>query len=204
MLWFIHHSVFQFVSRVPRLMSFFNKWSLLFIGLMPFGFRLLKVYSIDTEYEKESHVIQVNCVIIFCASMSQLFMWLSVHWKRDKHLLAHHKGLNYGITLCKLLVYPIISAILFGFAFSSIKITIEYVAIIQLGVLVIHFLIKIVYEIIFKCCVGDIQSDNEDTSEIDDELMALDSLPRIASKSKRTETLKAGVFLNNSTDDTHM
>ncbi|XP_077999362.1 endosomal/lysosomal proton channel TMEM175-like [Glandiceps talaboti] len=219
MLWFIHHSIFQYIFRVHRLMSFFNKLSLLFIGLMPFGFRLVNLYALDSASNstelplslqsllpdkksdrKEYYIIQLNCGVIFCASMCQLFMWLSGHWKRKKHLYLHHKGINYGITLCKLLVYPVVSATVFCLAFSSFKVTAELLAVVQLCVLIVHFIIKMFYEIIFKTCG---KKSAEETGESDGQLMVLDSLPR-SSKNRHTESLRAGVFLNHDTDDTYL
>ncbi|XP_070544310.1 endosomal/lysosomal proton channel TMEM175-like isoform X2 [Ptychodera flava] len=209
LLWFIHHSIFQFVFRVHRLMSHFNKWSLLFVGLMPFGFRLLNIYtndlvsnstlvslSLESLYpnqrtdRKESYILQLNCVILFFASLCQLFMWLSGHWKRRKHFHSHHKGLNYGITVCKLLVYPIVSATLFGLAFSKLHITAELIAAVLLCVMLVHVFIKIMYEITFKTCARQPADDVVDT-EIDDQLMALDSLPRATSKQRRAESFRA-------------
>ncbi|XP_077866470.1 endosomal/lysosomal proton channel TMEM175-like, partial [Saccoglossus kowalevskii] len=45
LLWFNHHSVFVFVHSVSRLMSALNKISVMFVGLLPFTFKLIAVYA---------------------------------------------------------------------------------------------------------------------------------------------------------------
>ncbi|XP_072032108.1 endosomal/lysosomal proton channel TMEM175-like isoform X2 [Amphiura filiformis] len=147
MIWYVHYTVFHPIQKLSRITSLCNKWVLLFVGVLPMGFKLISKYSTDTWDADENTAVQFNCAIIFGASICQLLTWLSGHWKREKHLHVGYGRIHVYWCLALLLVYPTISLLLFLIAFSPSTLDANAVQAIQISVPALFCVIKMCFEI---------------------------------------------------------
>lgn len=169
MLWYVHYTVFHPINKISRLTSLCNKWVLLFVGLLPMGFKLISKFSGDETDNNENVSVQLNCLAIFGASVSTLLTWVSTHWKRHKHLDDNYGRVHACWRLILLLVYPTISMVLFGVAFLPPKLDAYVIQSIQISVPFLFGFIKLCFEMyIHKNGYQDSNLDSTDDVELDD------------------------------------
>ncbi|XP_077999208.1 endosomal/lysosomal proton channel TMEM175-like [Glandiceps talaboti] len=149
LLWLNHHTVFHFVHSVSRIMSTFNKFSLLFVGILPYCFKLIAEYADGEDDREENHVVQIYCGVTFCAGMCQLIMYLLATRKSSKHLNDNYKGMAHKFIVAKLLIYPVVSVVLFCVCFAHFTINADVINGVLAGVpLLLYILLKIIIEIV--------------------------------------------------------
>lgn len=109
LLWFVHHSLFLYVTRATRLMGLFNTFSLAFIGGLPLAYQLTHEFPRGSRNELEA--IQISCVIIFFAGIFQLAMWVTALFieRETLHPYVWHGGREHAFMLAKLLLYPLVA-----------------------------------------------------------------------------------------------
>ncbi|XP_077999209.1 endosomal/lysosomal proton channel TMEM175-like [Glandiceps talaboti] len=119
LMWLNHHTVFHYATVITRSMQACNKYSLMFVGLFPYCFKLTAVYAEDSDDRDENVVVQISCVVIFFASMFQLLLYILACRHSSKHLDDSYKGLAHTFIILKLLVYPATTLAVFSVCFKS-------------------------------------------------------------------------------------
>ncbi|XP_022099998.1 endosomal/lysomomal potassium channel TMEM175-like isoform X2 [Acanthaster planci] len=150
MIWYINYSMFYYIQRLSRLLLLFNRLTLLFISVVPVGFQLVSVFSVEKAGRNENIAVQFHCVLIFFTSVCQLLFWLAAHWKRDKHLASRPDRLHIGRIMCLLLVYPIMSLVIFCSAFGSSPFKVNIIHAVELTIPIIFLLIKLIIEVVLS------------------------------------------------------
>ncbi|XP_070544574.1 endosomal/lysosomal proton channel TMEM175-like isoform X1 [Ptychodera flava] len=148
LLWINHQAVVHHVSVVTRLMSALNKASLLFLGLLPFCFKLVAEYAGDSTDRNENYVVQINSACMFFASICQLLLYAAACRHSDKHFHDSHKGLSKIHVICKLLIIPIISLIGFCVCFMPNTVDADVISICTTCVILLYAILKLVMEIV--------------------------------------------------------
>uniref|UniRef100_A0A8C1U8X1 Endosomal/lysosomal proton channel TMEM175 n=1 Tax=Cyprinus carpio TaxID=7962 RepID=A0A8C1U8X1_CYPCA len=118
LLWFVHHSLFLYVTKATRLMGLFNTFSLAFVGGLPLAYQLTHEFPRGSLNELEA--VQISCVIIFFAGLFQLAMWVTALFteRETLHPYVRYGGREHAFMLVKLSVYPCVA--LGTFVFSCI------------------------------------------------------------------------------------
>uniref|UniRef100_A0A8C0XYY4 Endosomal/lysosomal proton channel TMEM175 n=1 Tax=Cyprinus carpio carpio TaxID=630221 RepID=A0A8C0XYY4_CYPCA len=118
LLWFVHHSLFLYVTKATRLMGLFNTFSLAFVGGLPLAYQLTHEFPRGSLNELEA--VQISCVIIFFAGLFQLAMWVTALFteRETLHPYVRYGGREHAFMLAKLSVYPCVA--LGTFVFSCI------------------------------------------------------------------------------------
>ncbi|RMC22336.1 hypothetical protein DUI87_00648 [Hirundo rustica rustica] len=109
LLWFVHHSLFLYVTKATRLMGLLNILSLAFIGGLPLAYQLTSEFAEKSHNEIEA--IQVSCVITFFASIFQFAIWTTALLNEEEtlHAFARYGGKEHAFMFAKLALYPCIS-----------------------------------------------------------------------------------------------
>ncbi|NXL93561.1 TM175 protein, partial [Alectura lathami] len=109
LLWFVHHSLFLYVTKATRLMGLFNILSLAFIGGLPLAYQLTSEFAEKSHNEIEA--IQVSCVTTFFASIFQFAIWTTalLHERETLHPFARYGGKEHAFMFAKLALYPCVS-----------------------------------------------------------------------------------------------
>ncbi|XP_043402289.1 endosomal/lysosomal potassium channel TMEM175 isoform X2 [Chelonia mydas] len=109
LLWFVHHSLFLYITKTTRFMGLLNTFSLAFIGGLPLGYQLTSEFAEKSHNEIEA--IQVSCVITFFASIFQFAIWITAlfHERETLHPLARYGGKEHAFMFAKLALYPCVS-----------------------------------------------------------------------------------------------
>ncbi|XP_065596632.1 endosomal/lysosomal proton channel TMEM175-like [Cyrtonyx montezumae] len=109
LLWFVHHSLFLYVTKTTRLMGLLNILSLAFIGGLPLAYQLTSEFAEKSHNEIEA--IQVSCVITFFASIFQFAIWTTalLHERETLHPFARYGGKEHAFMFAKLALYPCVS-----------------------------------------------------------------------------------------------
>lgn len=113
LLWFVHHSLFLHVTRVTRLMGLLNTFSLAFVGGLPLAYQLTHEFPPHSQNELEA--IQISCVIIFCAGLFQLAIFVVALFRSEECLRpgVRYDGGEHLLMLAKLGVYPSVALVSF-------------------------------------------------------------------------------------------
>ncbi|HSO97164.1 MAG TPA: TMEM175 family protein [Acidimicrobiia bacterium] len=116
-MWVSHHSMFERIQHVDRLLLFFNLWLLLGIGFLPFPTALLAEYA--RQGGSNSHwAAAVYSATMMFIGFGFLAIWL--HLARRPHLLgerATSASVRRSVNLS--LVSPIVYGASIGLAFIS-------------------------------------------------------------------------------------
>ncbi|KAI8521666.1 hypothetical protein Bbelb_014200 [Branchiostoma belcheri] len=146
LLWYIHHSLYHHLKRTSRLMAMFNNFSLAMIGGMPLAFQLTSMYKDTDFYNNERVAIQLSCVIIFLASISQLAIFVTALFRPDQDLTdsARVGGRSHYYLLVKLLVYPTVSMTIYVISLTSDVLSVEAFHVAQLGTPVLFFILWLI------------------------------------------------------------
>lgn len=109
LLWFVHHSLFLYVTRATRLMGFLNTFSLAFVGGLPLAYQLTHEFPRGSQNELEA--VQISCVIVFFAGLFQLAMWVTALFSEREtlHPYARYGGREHMFMLAKLALYPCVA-----------------------------------------------------------------------------------------------
>ncbi|XP_023966530.2 endosomal/lysosomal proton channel TMEM175 isoform X2 [Chrysemys picta bellii] len=109
LLWFVHHSLFLYITKTTRFMGLLNTFSLAFIGGLPLAYQLTSEFAEKSHNEIEA--IQVSCVITFFASIFQFAIWITAlfHERETLHPLARYGGKEHAFMFAKLALYPCVS-----------------------------------------------------------------------------------------------
>ncbi|KFW76144.1 Transmembrane protein 175, partial [Manacus vitellinus] len=109
LLWFVHHSLFLYVTKATRLMGLLNILSLAFIGGLPLAYQLTSEFAEKSHNEIEA--IQVSCVITFFASIFQFAIWTTalLNERETLHPFARYGGKEHAFMFAKLALYPCVS-----------------------------------------------------------------------------------------------
>ncbi|KYO35050.1 endosomal/lysomomal potassium channel TMEM175 [Alligator mississippiensis] len=109
LLWFVHHSLFLYITKATRLMGLLNTLSLAFIGGLPLAYQLTSEFAEKSRNEIET--IQVSCVITFFASIFQFAIWITaLFYERETlHPFARYGGKEHAFMFAKLALYPCVS-----------------------------------------------------------------------------------------------
>ncbi|OXB55359.1 hypothetical protein ASZ78_002428 [Callipepla squamata] len=109
LLWFVHHSLFLYVTKTTRLMGLLNILSLAFIGGLPLAYQLTSEFAEKSHNEIEA--IQVSCVTTFFASIFQFAIWTTalLHERETLHPFARYGGKEHAFMFAKLALYPCVS-----------------------------------------------------------------------------------------------
>ncbi|KAK2520333.1 endosomal/lysosomal proton channel TMEM175 isoform X1 [Columba livia] len=109
LLWFVHHSLFLYVTKATRLMGLLNVLSLAFIGGLPLAYQLTSEFAEKSHNEIEA--IQVSCVITFFASIFQFAIWTTalLYERETLHPFARYGGKEHAFMFAKLALYPCVS-----------------------------------------------------------------------------------------------
>ncbi|KAF2982637.1 hypothetical protein EK904_010264, partial [Melospiza melodia maxima] len=109
LLWFVHHSLFLYVTKATRLMGLLNILSLAFIGGLPLAYQLTSEFAEKSHNEIEA--IQVSCVITFFASIFQFAIWTTALLNEEEtlHAFARYGGKEHAFMFAKLALYPCVS-----------------------------------------------------------------------------------------------
>ncbi|NXV97872.1 TM175 protein, partial [Calonectris borealis] len=109
LLWFVHHSLFLYVTKATRLMGLLNILSLAFVGGLPLAYQLTSEFAEKSHNEIEA--IQVSCVITFFASIFQFAIWTTalLHEGETLHAFARYGGKEHAFMFAKLALYPCVS-----------------------------------------------------------------------------------------------
>lgn len=109
LLWFVHHSLFLYVTRVTRLMGLLNTFSLAFVGGLPLAYQLTQEFPPQSLNELEA--IQISCVIIFFAGLFQLCIWVvALLWSEEcLRPSVRYGGSEHLLMLAKLSLYPCVA-----------------------------------------------------------------------------------------------
>ncbi|XP_069043250.1 endosomal/lysosomal proton channel TMEM175 isoform X1 [Lepisosteus oculatus] len=109
LLWFVHHSLFLYITKTTRFMGLLNTFSLAFIGGLPLA------YQLTHEFEEKSHneleAIQISCVIIFFAGIFQMAIWVTALFNEREtlHPYVRYRGKEHAFMFAKLSIYPCVS-----------------------------------------------------------------------------------------------
>ncbi|CAH1245941.1 TMEM175 [Branchiostoma lanceolatum] len=146
LLWYIHHSLYHHLKRTSRLMAMFNNFSLAMIGGMPLAFKLTSMYDDTDFYNNERVAIQLSCVIMFLASISQLAIFVTALFRPDQDLIDSAKvgGQSHYYLLVKLLVYPTVSMIIYVISLTSDVLSVEAFHVAQLGTPALFFILWLI------------------------------------------------------------
>ncbi|NXF66027.1 TM175 protein, partial [Ciccaba nigrolineata] len=109
LLWFVHHSLFLYVTKATRLMGLLNILSLAFIGGLPLAYQLTSEFAEKSHNEIEA--IQISCVITFFASIFQFAIWTTalLHERETLQPFAGYGGKEHAFMFAKLALYPCVS-----------------------------------------------------------------------------------------------
>lgn len=109
LLWFVHHSLFLYVTKTTRLMGLLNNFSLAFVGGLPLAYQLTQEFPRNSRSELEA--IQISCVIIFFAGIFQLAIWVVALYYEQETLHPHvrYGGREHAFMLAKLALYPCVA-----------------------------------------------------------------------------------------------
>ncbi|NWI61607.1 TM175 protein, partial [Calyptomena viridis] len=109
LLWFVHHSLFLYVTKATRLMGLLNILSLAFIGGLPLAYQLTSEFAEKSHNEIEA--IQVSCVITFFASIFQFAIWTTalLNERETLHPFARYGGREHAFMFAKLALYPCVN-----------------------------------------------------------------------------------------------
>uniref|UniRef100_A0A8C3RXL2 Endosomal/lysosomal proton channel TMEM175 n=2 Tax=Chelydra serpentina TaxID=8475 RepID=A0A8C3RXL2_CHESE len=109
LLWFVHHSLFLYITKATRFMGLLNTFSLAFVGGLPLAYQLTSEFAEKSHNEIEA--IQVSCVITFFASIFQFAIWITAlfHERETLHPLARYGGKEHAFMFAKLALYPCVS-----------------------------------------------------------------------------------------------
>ncbi|XP_078578751.1 endosomal/lysosomal proton channel TMEM175-like isoform X2 [Branchiostoma floridae x Branchiostoma japonicum] len=146
LLWYIHHSLYHHLKRTSRLMTMFNNFSLAMIGGMPLAFKLTSLYNDTDFYNNERVAIQLSCVIMFLASISQLAIFVTALFRPEQDLTDSVKvgGQSHYYLLVKLLVYPTVSITIYIISLTSDVLSVESFHVAQLGTPVLFFILWLI------------------------------------------------------------
>ncbi|XP_071808864.1 endosomal/lysosomal proton channel TMEM175-like isoform X2 [Asterias amurensis] len=147
MIWYINYSIFYYLQRLSRLLLFLNRMSLLFVSVLPLGFQLISVFSVDEADRNENNAVRFHCVLIFFATAFQVVFWLVAHWRRDKHFSSKYHGMHKMRMLCLLLIYPSMSLMLFCASFIDRVFEANVIHLAELLVPVAFILLKFAFEL---------------------------------------------------------
>ncbi|NXA39238.1 TM175 protein, partial [Eudromia elegans] len=109
LLWFVHHSLFLYLTKATRLMGLLNILSLAFIGGLPLAYQLTSEFAERSHNEIEA--IQISCVTTFFASIFQFAIWTTalLHERETLHPFARYGGKEHAFMFAKLALYPCVS-----------------------------------------------------------------------------------------------
>ncbi|XP_055055900.2 endosomal/lysosomal proton channel TMEM175 [Misgurnus anguillicaudatus] len=109
LLWFVHHSLFLYVTKATRLMGLFNTFSLAFVGGLPLAYQLTNEFPRGSRNELEA--VQISCVIIFFAGLFQLAIWVVALFNEREtlHPYVRYGGQEHTFMLAKLSLYPCVA-----------------------------------------------------------------------------------------------
>ncbi|XP_048461176.1 endosomal/lysosomal potassium channel TMEM175 [Rhincodon typus] len=148
LLWFVHHSLFLYITKSTRLMGLLNTVSLAFIGGLPLAFRLTHEFASNSRNELEA--IQISCVIIFLASLFQFAIW-AVALYNEKETLHHHiwyGGREHAFMFAKLSLYPSVAFVTFCLTYILSKFSTEIFHMMQIIVPFAFVLLRIIVQIV--------------------------------------------------------
>ncbi|XP_038061888.1 endosomal/lysosomal potassium channel TMEM175-like [Patiria miniata] len=148
MIWYINYSMVYYIQRLSRLLLLFNRLTLLFVSIVPLGFQLVSLFSVEEAGTNENIAVQFHCILILFTSVFQLLFWVAAHWKRDKHIASSLGGLHRKRIFCLLLVYPIASLVIFCAAFSTSVFKVNTIHAVELSIPFIFLLIKLIIELV--------------------------------------------------------
>ncbi|XP_069782172.1 endosomal/lysosomal proton channel TMEM175 isoform X2 [Narcine bancroftii] len=147
LLWFVHHSLFLYITKTTRLMGLLNTFSLAFIGGLPLAFRLTHEFAARSHNEIEA--IQISCVIIFLASLFQFAIWVAA-LHNEKETLHHHiryGGKEHAFMFAKLSLYPSVAFITFCLTYVLGRFSTEIFHVMQIIVPFAFILLRIIVQV---------------------------------------------------------
>ncbi|XP_038647706.1 endosomal/lysosomal potassium channel TMEM175 isoform X2 [Scyliorhinus canicula] len=148
LLWFVHHSLFLYITKSTRLMGLLNTLSLAFVGGLPLAFRLTHEFAANSRNELEA--IQISCVIIFLASLFQFAIWVAALYN-EKETLHHHiryGGKEHALMFAKLSLYPSVAFVTFCLTYVLSKFSTEIFHLMQIIVPFAFVLLRIIVQIV--------------------------------------------------------
>ncbi|GCB59908.1 endosomal/lysosomal proton channel TMEM175 [Scyliorhinus torazame] len=148
LLWFVHHSLFLYITKSTRLMGLLNTLSLAFVGGLPLAFRLTHEFAANSRNELEA--IQISCVIIFLASLFQFAIWAAALYN-EKETLHHHiryGGKEHALMFAKLSLYPSVAFVTFCLTYVLSKFSTEIFHLMQIIVPFAFVLLRIIVQIV--------------------------------------------------------
>ncbi|XP_055496107.1 endosomal/lysosomal proton channel TMEM175 [Leucoraja erinacea] len=147
LLWFVHHSLFLYITKSTRLMGLLNTVSLAFIGGLPLAFQLTHEFAAKSHNEIEA--IQISCVIIFLASLFQFAIWVAAlhNEKENLHHHIHYGGKEHAFMFAKLSLYPSVAFITFCLTYILSRFSTEIFHLMQIIVPFAFVLLRIIVRI---------------------------------------------------------
>ncbi|XP_062898269.1 endosomal/lysosomal proton channel TMEM175 isoform X1 [Mobula hypostoma] len=147
LLWFVHHSLFLYITKTTRLMGLLNTLSLAFIGGLPLAFRLTHEFAAKSRNEIEA--IQINCVIIFLASLFQFAIWIVALYNEKETLHRHirYGGKEHTFMFAKLSLYPSIAFVTFCLTYILSRFSTQIFHLMQIVVPFAFVLLRIIVRI---------------------------------------------------------
>uniref|UniRef100_A0A4W3I029 Endosomal/lysosomal proton channel TMEM175 n=1 Tax=Callorhinchus milii TaxID=7868 RepID=A0A4W3I029_CALMI len=144
LLWFVHHSLFLYITKPTRLMGLLNTLSLAFIGGLPLAFRLTHEFAAKSHNEREA--IQISCVIIFLASIFQFAIWAVALYNEKETLHRHiqYGGKEHAFMFAKLSLYPSMSFVTFCLTYMLSRFSTEIFHLMQIIVPFAFVLLRII------------------------------------------------------------
>ncbi|XP_051895256.1 endosomal/lysosomal proton channel TMEM175 [Pristis pectinata] len=147
LLWFVHHSLFLYITKPTRLMGLLNTFSLAFIGGLPLAFRLTHEFAAKSRNEIEA--IQISCVIIFLASLFQFAIWVAALYN-EKETLHHHiryGGKEHAFMFAKLSLYPSVAFVTFCLTYILSRFSTQIFHLMQIIVPFAFVLLRVIVRI---------------------------------------------------------
>ncbi|XP_059844689.1 endosomal/lysosomal proton channel TMEM175 isoform X1 [Hypanus sabinus] len=147
LLWFVHHSLFLYITKTTRLMGLLNTLSLAFIGGLPLAFRLTQEFAAKSRNEIEA--IQINCVIIFLASLFQFAIWIVALYNEKETLHRHirYGGKEHTFMFAKLSLYPSVAFVTFCLTYILSRFSTQIFHLMQIVVPFAFVLLRIIVRI---------------------------------------------------------
>ncbi|XP_071952345.1 endosomal/lysosomal proton channel TMEM175-like [Antedon mediterranea] len=120
MIWYVHYTIFNhLVVAVSRAMNMFNKLTLLCVGVYPFNFKLISLYSKSTFERNENVAVQISCLLLFISTVSLLGTWGVAHLNGCARKLQENQKFFFTRTLIILSIYPVVSLLTFLCGFKA-------------------------------------------------------------------------------------
>jgi uncharacterized membrane protein len=115
-IWFIHHSLFQFLTKTGRVMTLLNAIALLLVGFIPFISDLLVRFS-SQEMQAANATLRLASATIFLIGLCHIGMYVAATWDRAKYWSSTTIQ-KEGFLVAKMCVFPFISFITYWVTFS--------------------------------------------------------------------------------------